>query len=412
MEKVLAIIGEYNPFHNGHLYHINKSKELTNSNYTILVMSGNFVQRGAPALIDKWKRSKMAIENGIDLVIELPVLYSISSAENFARGAIEVLNSLKIVNALSFGSECGNLELLNDFAQILINEPAEYQSLLSHELSKGLSFPKARDNALMLYLGDIRKYLNILNNPNNTLGIEYLKSLNFTKSKMNAFTIQRQNAEHHSLKSENGFSSGTAIRNMVAQNDYDSLFSVLPQSSYEILMDSLRSGEYVIDLSSYEKEIVFKLRNMKAEEIAELPDVSEGLENLIKESVSNCNTLEELIDKIKSKRYTRTRIQRILLYALLGYTKSDFDLLNKSPVPYVRVLGFNNKGKELLSKIVKSNNKLNVITSVKQFMDKNKRNKPWLDLLEKDLLTTDIYTLGYSKNSKAGLDYTKKIITV
>ena len=412
MNNVLAIIGEYNPFHNGHLYHIKESKGLTNSDYTILIMSGNFVQRGAPALIDKWKRSQMAIENGIDLVVELPVLYSISSAENFANGSIQILNSLKIVNTLSFGSECGNISLLNDFTQVLTSEPPEYKSLLGHELSKGLSFPKARENALMLYLGDIRKYSNILNSPNNTLGIEYLKALQLSKSKIKAFTLQRQSSDHNSLKVENGFSSGTAIRNMIFENDFDSLFSVMPKSSYEILIDALRSGEYIADLSSFEKEIIFKLRNMYIEEIAELPDVSEGLENLIKESVSNCNTLDELIEKIKSKRYTRTRIQRILLYALLGYTKSDYEILKKNPVPYIRVLGFNDKGKELLSLISKNNKKLNVITSVKQFMDKNKKSKSWISLLEKDILSTDIYTLGYSNNSKSGLDYTKKLITL
>ena len=402
MNNVLAIIGEYNPFHNGHLYHIKESKGLTNSDYTILIMSGNFVQRGAPALIDKWKRSQMAIENGIDLVVELPVLY----------GSIQILNSLKIVNTLSFGSECGNISLLNDFTQVLTSEPPEYKSLLGHELSKGLSFPKARENALMLYLGDIRKYSNILNSPNNTLGIEYLKALQLSKSKIKAFTLQRQSSDHNSLKVENGFSSGTAIRNMIFENDFDSLFSVMPKSSYEILIDALRSGEYIADLSSFEKEIIFKLRNMYIEEIAELPDVSEGLENLIKESVSNCNTLDELIEKIKSKRYTRTRIQRILLYALLGYTKSDYEILKKNPVPYIRVLGFNDKGKELLSLISKNNKKLNVITSVKQFMDKNKKSKSWISLLEKDILSTDIYTLGYSNNSKSGLDYTKKLITL
>ena len=199
---------------------------------------------------------------------------------------------------------------------------------------------------------------------------------------------------------------------MIFENDFDNLFSVMPKSSYEILIDALRSGEYIADLSSFEKEIIFKLRNMYIEEIAELPDVSEGLENLIKESVSNCNTLDELIEKIKSKRYTRTRIQRILLYALLGYTKSDYEILKKNPVPYIRVLGFNDKGKELLSLISKNNKKLNVITSVKQFMDKNKKSKSWISLLEKDILSTDIYTLGYSNNSKAGLDYTKKLITL
>ena len=164
MENVLAIVGEYNPFHNGHLYHLNKSIEAVEADYTILIMSGNYVQRGDCALIDKWKRAQMAIQNGIDLVIELPVLYSISSAENFAYGAIRILDSLKVVDYLSFGSECGNLDILSKFAHIFTNEPPEYQALLKHELSKGLSFPKARENAALLYLNDIRKYSNILNN--------------------------------------------------------------------------------------------------------------------------------------------------------------------------------------------------------------------------------------------------------
>lgn len=411
MENVLGIIGEYNPLHNGHLYHINKSKELTNSKYTILILSGNFVQRGLPSLIDKWKRTEMAIKNGIDLVIELPVLYSISSAETFSKGGVSILNSLKIVNFLSFGSECGDISLLNSFAQVLVDEPVEYKTLLAHELSKGLSFPKARENALLIYLNDIRKYSNILNCPNNTLGIEYLKSLNKLKSKIKPFTIQRQSSEHNSLKSENGFASGMGIRNMIFENNYDDLFSVLPQPSYEILINALRSGEFISGLNSFEKEILFKLRTMDLEEIADLPDVSEGIENLIKESASNCNSLNELIDKIKSKRFTRTRIQRILLYALLGYTKSDIDFLEKNPVPYIRILGANENGKTLISQISKANKKLNLITSIKPFVDKNRKNKSLINLFEKDLLSTDIYTLGYLRHSKAGLDYTKKLIT-
>lgn len=408
MENVLAIIGEYNPFHNGHLYHLNNSIKLVNANYTILIMSGNYVQRGDCALIDKWKRAHMAIQNGVDLVIELPVLYSISSAETFAYGAIKTLDALKIVNYLSFGSECGNLDTLQAFANIFTNEPPEYQSLLKHELSKGISFPKARENAVLLYLNDIRKYSNILNCPNNTLGIEYLKALKNTRSAIKPLTVQRQSVSYNSLDSINGFASATAIREMISNNNYDKLFSVVPQSCYEILLQALRSGEFVTGLQCFEKEILFKLRCMSKEEIKLLPLVSEGLENNIKDAASNCNTLEELIEKVKSKRFTRTRIQRILLYALLGYTKDDMDLLNKN-TPYVRVLGLNNKGKTLLSMISKKNKKLDLITSVKQYED-NCKNKKLLGILQKDIKSTDIYTLGYRQNSKANLDYTHKII--
>ena len=174
MNKVLGIIAEYNPFHNGHLYHLNKSKELAKAEYSVAVISGNFTQRGEPAVIDKWSRAKMALLNGVDLVLELPVLYATSSAENFADGAIKLLDSLGIVDDLYFGAENANIQLLDDFAEILYKEPKEYKSFLSEELAKGVSFPKARENALMAYLNNDRQYYGILSSPNNILGIEYL----------------------------------------------------------------------------------------------------------------------------------------------------------------------------------------------------------------------------------------------
>lgn len=191
MENVLGIIGEYNPFHNGHLYHLNESKKVTNSNYTVAIISGNFVQRGNVSVVDKWTRAKMAILNGIDLVLELPTIYSISSAENFALGAIKTLNSLKLVDTISFGCELNDLSLLKEFANILTEEPEEFKSLLSHELSKGISFPKARENALLMYLNDLRKYANVLSSPNNILAIEYLKALNITKSTLEPVAVKR-----------------------------------------------------------------------------------------------------------------------------------------------------------------------------------------------------------------------------
>lgn len=181
MGNVLGIIAEYNPFHNGHLYHLIESKKITNSDFSIAVMSGNFTQRGDVSIVDKWEKAQMAINNGIDLVLELPTLYAISSAENFASGAIKLLNSLGIVDYLSFGSECNDISILSEVADVLANEPKEYKTLLSHELSRGVSFPKARERALMMYLNDVRRYANILSTPNNILGIEYLKALKKAK---------------------------------------------------------------------------------------------------------------------------------------------------------------------------------------------------------------------------------------
>lgn len=194
MSKVLGIIAEYNPFHNGHLYHLEQSKKLTGANYTVAIISGNFTQRGSTSLVDKWSKAKSAIENGIDLVIELPVLYATSSAENFAEGSIKLLNSLKVVDYISFGAETSNIDTLSEISEILLNEPRNYKNILSRELSKGVSFPKARENALLSYLDNNQKYQNILSSPNNILGIEYLKAMKKFKSTIKPVSVPRYEA--------------------------------------------------------------------------------------------------------------------------------------------------------------------------------------------------------------------------
>lgn len=408
MSNVVAIIGEYNPFHNGHAYHIQKTKQLTNADYVIAIISGNFVQRGNVSLIDKWSKADMALLNGVDLVIELPTVYSISSAENFANGAIKILNSLKIVDTLSFGSEFCDLDVLEEIAEVLVNEPSEFKTILEHELSKGLSFPKARENALLMYLNDIRKYANILSSPNNILAIEYLKALNKTKSQIKPLAIKRINVGYNELETKNNFASATAIRKKIIDNTPAGISKLMPASSYKVLYNSIKKGHYVKDITAYEKEILYSLRRMYTEEIANLPDVTEGLENNIQDAADSCNTLNEFMNIVKSKRYTSTRIQRILLYSLLGITKEDMKTSQKI-TPYVRVLGMNNKGKQLLSLISRSNPKLNIITSVKKFVDSN-TNKNLQDMLNIDINATNIYTLGYEKDSWANLDYTHNMI--
>ena len=410
MENVLAIIGEYNPFHNGHLYHLNKSKAKAGADYSIAIMSGNFVQRGNPAILDKWTRAKMALLNGIDLVIELPCIYSISSAENFAIGAIKILNSIKIVDKLSFGSEIDDISILQEFADILTDEPAEFKSLLNHELSKGISFPKARENALLMYLNDIRRYANVLSSPNNILAIEYLKALNITESEITPMAIKRVGPGYNSRMIDNEFASATSIRELAESRNFYALDKLMPKISYDILSDEIKKGHYVSGIEKFEKEIMFTLRNMSVAEIANLPDVSEGLENALKNAANSCNSLSEFMNFVKSKRYTATRLQRILLYALLGFTKEDMENSKKIEEPYIRVLGFNEKGQNLLSEICNNNKKLQVVTSVKQFTT-TCRNKKLLMMMEKDIQATNIYTLGYDYDSYSNLDYTTKLIT-
>jgi len=407
MSKILAIICEYNPFHNGHLYQLTESIKMTSPDYVVCIMSGNFVERGNTALINKWARTKMALESGVDMVIELPTIYSISSAENFAAGSIKILNSLKCDTFLSFGSECGDINILNKFADIILNEPKEYVTMLEHELAKGLSFPKARENAIMLYLGDIRNCTNVLSGSNNILAIEYLKQIMKTNSEINPLTIQRIGNEYNSKNASGNIASATAIRQKLL--DKKSVANLMPKSAYNILKTELGSGRFVLDISQFEKQIIYKLRTMSISQIANLPDVSEGLEYKIKEAANSCNTIEDLLPKIKSKRYTLTRINRIMLYALLDITKQDYTNSQKVS-PYVRVLGINENGRFLLSELSR-NKKLNIVTSVKQFLD-NSNNKILKSMLEKDIMATNIYTLEYKNNSQANLDYTQKLIIV
>lgn len=408
MSKVLGIIAEYNPFHNGHLYHLEQSKKQTGSTYTVAIMSGNFTQRGSTSIIDKWSKAQGAIENGIDLVIELPVLYATSSAENFAEGSIKILDSLKVVDYISFGSENNNIDILNKFADILYQEPKEYKNLLSQELKKGLSYPKARENALMIYLNNPRGYQNILSSPNNILGIEYLKALKKYRSNIKPVSISRYGSNYNDIGYNENIASSTAIRNMIKNNSFEIIRKLVPNSSYSILVQNIQSGHVVPDLSVFEKEIIYNLRKMHISEIVELPDVSEGLEYSIKNAANSCSNLYDFFNIIKSKRYTQTRIQRILLYSLLGITKKDI-AMSKRTQPYVRILGFNQRGQFLLSKIAKNNPRLQIITSVKKFVDTNS-NKNLKSMLDKDIFATNVYTIGYEYDSWSNLDYTKKLI--
>lgn len=410
MGKVLGIVGEYNPFHNGHLYHLEESKKITGSTYTVAIMSGNFTQRGSTSLIDKWSKAEVAIQNGIDLVIELPVLYATSSAENFADGAVKILDSLKVVDYISFGAETSDIDTLDKLADVLYKEPKKYKTLLSHELNKGISFPKARENALMMYLNDIRKYVNVLSSPNNILGIEYLKALKKYKSNIQPISISRYEAGYNDISYSGNIASATAIRNIIKNGGFDILRRLLPAPSYSILLENIKQGHIVPDLSVFEKQIIYNLRKMDITEIANLPDVSEGLEFAIKNAANSCNTIVEFLNIIKSKRYTSTRIQRILLYSLLGITKKDMELSKKS-IPYIRVLGLNTRGKFLISEIAKANPKLEIITSVKKFVDSNS-NKTLQTMLDKDIWATNVYTIGYEYDSWNNLDFTKKLITI
>lgn len=400
MGKRIGIIAEYNPFHNGHLYQIQKAKELTGADTVIVVMSGNFTQRGDTSLVNKFEKTKIVLQNEVDMVIELPTIYSISSAENFALGGIKILNEIGNIDYLVFGIEEDNLQELQAIANVLVNENDEFKRTIKEQLDKGNSYPKAREIALKKVLLS-ENVEGIMQKPNNILAIEYLKALKITNSKIKPFAIKRKNTMHNDENINENYASGTYIRKLFIENNFDEISKVVPKYTYEKLLELKSHGNYVTSINDFSDIVIYKIRMMTKEEISQIADVNEGLENSIKLASTTCKTIDEIIDKVSTKRYTKTRISRILTYILLDITKSDMEQ-SKNNDPYIRVLGINKKCEEILSTI--NNNKL--ITSLKKFEENNGEN----ELLNIDKKATEIYTIKYPKSVDANLDYTSKFI--
>lgn len=390
-----GIITEYNPFHKGHEYHLSKAKSDTNADGIVCVMSGNFMQRGIPAIIDKWKRAEMAIKNGVDLVLELPLVYSISSAEHFAFGSVSLLNSLGVIDHLYFGSEEGNVSILEDIAKVLVSEPLNYKKLLKYNLDSGLPFHLSRANALKDYLNS-NKLLDTISNSNNILGIEYIKSLIRLNSAIVPKTIKREGSLYNDVNISASFASATSIRKHLKEKSLNDLTDIMPKASYDILL-SLSSSDYpfIFEEDTF-KYIKYKLLTNERS-LLNLPDVSEGIDNKILKEIVRSNSLNELILNSKSKRYTYTRISRILLQSFLNLENFDLSSLSKSPAPYARVLAFNSTGQRIL-KSIKTNSSINLITKVP-------RNNQ-CDHLKIDILGTKAYSLLNPKISPMD-DYLK-----
>lgn len=419
--KVLGLVVEYNPFHNGHFYHLHESKKITGADFVICVMSGNFIQRGEPAIINKWARAKTALLSGADLVIELPLVYAMSSAEFFAYGAVKILDSTGIVSHLCFGSENGRIEVLDSIAEILYQEPAPYRFLLKENLNQGKSFPASRGAALKQYISSRMEHSpyelgTLLESSNNILGIEYLKALKRLGSKITPFTIKRIQNEYHSESLTSHISSATSIRKHVVDHldtPLDRVIrNVVPKESLDILKDEFLQGRGPVFASHFNDIILSHLRRLDTEEVKLLPFVSEGLENRIKNSANTSGSLHELIESIATKRYTKTRIQRSLFHTLTGLTSIESDKFMEYGGPqYIRVLGFNHNGKHLLSKINKTAS-LPVIIKSADF--KNSCNPLLRRMLEIEAFSTDMYVLGYQNplHKKAGQEFTQNVIRI
>ncbi|MBU3160557.1 nucleotidyltransferase [Clostridium frigoris] len=387
--NVSGIIVEYNPLHNGHVYHINKTKELTNCDVLICVMSGNFTQRGIPSSIDKWTKTKMALSSGVDLVLELPSIYSVSSAEFFAQGAVSLLNSLGIVDNICFGSEHGDINDIYNISNILLKEPVEYRLLLKNYLSKGITYPLARAKALYEYSTNSNMFIsnlllgNFLNSSNNILGIEYCKSLLKLNSSITPYTLKRIGSTYNSDFINNEFSSATAIRRFVKENGISTNFKdYVPYSVFTEIRNLYSKHTKFIFEDSMFPYIKYKSATSKNSFI-NLPDVSEGLDNRIIKSLQNNLTYASTLEDIKSKRYTYSRISRILCQYFIGFDHFDTTRLRSEPCPYARVLGFNSKGKSIL-KSIKTNSSIPLYTKI---------SKKFNETLSLDIQSTRAYSI-------------------
>lgn len=406
--KVLGIVSEYNPFHNGHLYHIETAKKMCTADYVVCIMSGNFVQRGEPALLNKWTRTKMALLNGVDIVIELPLPYCISSAYLFALGSMKLLDSLNVISDFCFGSEVGCIDVLKNIANVLTLEPLKYKYYLKAYLNLGYSFPKSQELSLTRYLYNNSNISDIIAKPNNILGIEYLKAHAKLKSNINCFTIKRTNA-YHSLALNDAEFSSSAIRHFVEHTGFDvsTLYKYMPKSCVNLLQQDMSLGLAPIFFNDFNNILLSKLRCMSSKDISKINHVNEGFENRIKKLSNKASSIEHLVASLNTKRYTDARIKRILLNTLFGITKQTFSELKPS---YIRVLGANNRGKELLGYIQKNAN-LPVLLNASDCL--NLQDDVSKKLFELECLATNIYVLAYKNDDfkHANQDLTNKFIT-
>jgi len=397
--KVLGIIAEYNPFHNGHFYQLKKAKEETGADYIVAIMSGDFTQRGEAAILDKYSRTKMALACGIDLVIELPVCFAAGSAEFFARSAISHLTRMGIVDTLCFGSECGNLNLLMSIANILSDEPALYQTFLKNHLKQGLSFPTARSKALSDYFALIHQDCTedmtaALSQPNNILAIEYLKAIKKLNSPLQPLTIKRISSGYHDTALTSDISSATALRSHIrSKNNVSELSRHIPKAAFQ-------SFHPAINMPIYNQDFSLQLNYQLLSEInyQQFMDINGDLASRIFNMLDTYTSFDEFAAAIKCKQYTQTRINRCLCHILLHITKElNADFINQGYSSYLRVLGFQKASIPLL-KNIKHNSELPML--LKMADTKHLLTTPQFTLLQSDLYAANIYR--HAKQIKFG----------
>ena len=385
-KKSVGIIAEYNPFHNGHLYHLNQSKELTDAEISVVAMSGNFVQRGQVAIADKWKRAEAAVKCGADLVVEIPVIFACNSAPYFAKGGVEILEALG-VDYISFGSESGNIEELKSISQEMKRLDGEIEEYIKESVKNGLAYPRAREEAISELIGP--QAAELINNPNNILALEYLKNIENAE----VVTVKRQGPGYNDLNTCNELASATAIRYLMEEKE--DVTGLMPQDSASVILDCRRPSEEILF-----KLICHKVLTTSAEELDAICAGGEGLGNKLKNCIRRVTSYEELVEELKSKRYTRTRIERFLIQTLLDI--KDIDQMPN----YIRVLAFNKKGSAYLKSIKKLEIcNLPIITNINKELEEYPEIE---ETIEKDIFATDIYNLLTERDLYKNSEYVVK----
>ncbi|MCC3357585.1 nucleotidyltransferase [Bacillus sp. REN16] len=352
--KAVGVIVEYNPFHNGHRYHLDETKKKTNADCTIAVMSGNFLQRGEPALVSKWVRTKMALEAGVDIVIELPYAFATQKAQNFANGAISLLDAI-LCEEVCFGSENGTINDFESTVDFMKDNQQSYDHTTRKYLKEGYSYPKAASLAYSS-LSNHNTYVD-LSKPNNILGYHYVKAIHDQKSSIKAETIMRTSAGYHDETiSHESIASATSIRKTLfsTEKKIEDIIDYLPPSTAKWLTSYYEENQLYHRWEEYFTLLKYKLLTTPPSELAKIYEAEEGIENRLLAFITEAASFQDFMEKIKTKRYTWTRLQRLCVHILTNTTKEQLKPINENPVAtYIRLLGMSQKGQAYLNHVKK-----------------------------------------------------------
>lgn len=411
--KTVGIVAEYNPFHNGHAYQLKTAKEMTGADYCIVVMSGDFVQRGTPAIMDKYSRAQSALENGADLILELPVYYTVSSAEYFASGAVALLDKLGITDTICFGSECGDIQVLSSLAEELLDESPQFKKILKQQMKTGSSYPQARNHALCATAPWLTGAIGVLQSPNNILGLEYIKAIKRRQSRIQPYTVNRLGADYHTADLETSYSSALAIRESISRTkDIRYVKEQVPSVVYDTMAQSYEHTFPILpdDVSSL---LSYKLLLEQEQGYTSYLDIDASFSARLSRKLSSYTDYTSFCELLKTKNTTYTRVARNLLHILLNIYQEDMDIFCKDDyIYYAKMLGFKKEAEPLLS-AVKEHSEIPLLSKLADANDIITRNNG-RRMFAADMRAAHIYSLLVQQKFGGSIqnEYRRQIIVM